>query len=87
MIVEFSRHHMPGRPPSPKKAQMARSRDALVGSCGQPSSSSSHQLQGTATVTGVGFFDILHGQPGLAPNGIELHSVLRLTSLSCQPQT
>ena len=28
------------------------------------------------TVTGVGFFDFLHGQSGVAPNGIELHSVL-----------
>jgi len=26
-----------------------------------------------ATVTGVGFFDRLHGQTGVAPNGIELH--------------
>ncbi|TMA25546.1 MAG: hypothetical protein E6J78_17225 [Deltaproteobacteria bacterium] len=30
----------------------------------------------TVTVTGVGFFDLLHGQTGVAPNGIELHSVL-----------
>jgi hypothetical protein len=28
------------------------------------------------TITGVGFFDFLHGQSGVAPNGIELHSVL-----------
>ena len=27
-------------------------------------------------VTGVGFFDRLHGQDGVAPNGIELHPVL-----------
>lgn len=30
------------------------------------------------TVTGVGFFDFLHGQAGVAPNGIELHPVLAL---------
>ena len=30
----------------------------------------------TVTVFGVGFFDIPHGQPGQAPNGIELHPVL-----------
>jgi hypothetical protein len=29
-------------------------------------------------VTGVGFFDFLHGQTGVAPNGIELHAVLDL---------
>jgi hypothetical protein len=28
------------------------------------------------TVTGVGFFDYLHGQTGVAPNGVELHAVL-----------
>ncbi|HET9118609.1 MAG TPA: hypothetical protein VFN75_11150 [Pseudonocardiaceae bacterium] len=28
------------------------------------------------TVTGAGFFDFLHGQTGVAPNGIELHAVL-----------
>ena len=27
-------------------------------------------------VTGVGFFDFIHGQTGVAPNGIELHPVL-----------
>lgn len=32
----------------------------------------------TVTVVGVGFFDMLHGQEGGAPNGIELHPVLSL---------
>lgn len=32
-------------------------------------------------VSGVGFFDTLHGQRGVAPNGIELHPVLRLRQL------
>ena len=30
-------------------------------------------------VSGVGFFDFLHGQTGVAPNGIELHSVLSIS--------
>ena len=30
------------------------------------------------TVTGVAFFDALHGQEGVAPNGIELHPVLMI---------
>lgn len=29
-------------------------------------------------VTGVGFFDFIHGQTGVAPNGIELHPVLAI---------
>jgi hypothetical protein len=34
------------------------------------------RLWGTATITGVGFFDYQHGQTGVAPNAIELHPVL-----------
>jgi hypothetical protein len=33
----------------------------------------------TVTVRGVGFFDKLHGQTGVAPNGIELHPVLAIS--------
>jgi len=29
-------------------------------------------------ITGVGMFDFLHGQTGVAPNGIEIHSVLKI---------
>src|SRR6267143_2003210 len=29
-------------------------------------------------VTGVGFFDHIHGQTGVAPNGIELHPILQV---------
>jgi hypothetical protein len=29
-------------------------------------------------VTGVGFFDFIHGQTGVAPNGIELHPILNI---------
>src|SRR5258706_12938638 len=31
------------------------------------------------TIRGVGFWDFLHGQTGVAPNGIEIHSVLDIT--------
>ena len=30
------------------------------------------------TVTGIGFFDKIHGQEGVAPNGIELHPLLSI---------
>jgi hypothetical protein len=36
------------------------------------------ELSMPVTVTGVAFFDVLHGQEGLAPNGIELHPVLMI---------
>jgi hypothetical protein len=32
------------------------------------------------TVTGIGFFDFLHHQTGVAPNGIELHPVLDIAA-------
>jgi hypothetical protein len=32
----------------------------------------------TVSVAGVGYFDSLHGQLGVAPNGIELHPVLAI---------
>jgi hypothetical protein len=32
------------------------------------------------TVTGVGFFDHIHGQTGVAPNGIELHPILQVVA-------
>ena len=31
-----------------------------------------------ATIQGVGFFDKIHGQTGVAPNGIELHPVTKI---------
>lgn len=31
------------------------------------------------TVRGIGFWDFLHGQTGVAPNGIEIHPVLNIT--------
>ena len=30
-------------------------------------------------VRGIGFFDRLHGQTGMAPNGLELHPVVGIT--------
>ena len=38
-----------------------------------------HPMQGTARITGVGFFDRVHGQDGVAPNAVELHPVLDFT--------
>ena len=31
------------------------------------------------TIRGIGFWDFLHGQTGVAPNGIEIHPVLNIT--------
>lgn len=60
---------------SPYAAQLAQARAALDAALGNVSSSSYTPENLTANVTGVLFFDVLHGQRG-APNGIELHPVL-----------
>jgi hypothetical protein len=38
-------------------------------------------MSGLAQIIGVGFFDTLHGQNGVAPNGVELHPVLDFSML------
>jgi hypothetical protein len=87
MIVEFPDTTCNGASSSPKKAKMASARSALIAACGQPPGPSSDfaSLKGTATVNGVGFFDVKHGTPqtGVAPNNIELHPVLRIADASC----
>ncbi|HEY2030813.1 MAG TPA: hypothetical protein VGH20_16565 [Myxococcales bacterium] len=52
-----------------------------------PSVTSSFKVANVvATVTGAGFFDLLHGQTGVAPNGIELHAVLGICfGANCAP--
>jgi hypothetical protein len=82
MIVEFPDVTCPGARSSKKKAEMKKARDDLVAKCGAPSSSF-HDLTGSAMISGVGFFDVIHGQNGVAPNGIELHPDLAVTDLSC----
>ena len=40
------------------------------------------QICSRASVSGVAFFDVQHGQTGVAPNGIELHPILSFRCLS-----
>ena len=60
-------------------AQFRFARAALIAKFGTPTSSF-HRFATPPpiTVTGVGFFDFLHGQTGVAPNGVELHPVLKV---------
>jgi hypothetical protein len=79
MIVEFPHpgctHH------SLKRHAMRRARNRLESACGPIGSSDFQRLSGVARITGVGFWDIDHGQTGIAPNAIELHPVLRFKML------
>lgn len=86
MIVEFpNADQCSGAITSAHAEDMKAARAALVAGFGQPHSSGFTHLSGTATVTGIGFFDFLHGQRGVAPNGIELHPVLAFSGAAQQP--
>lgn len=75
MIVEFPDPQCSGAVSSAHLADMSAARSALIGAEGA-AGTAFHVLSGTATIIGVGFFDELHGQAGVAPNGVELHPVL-----------
>jgi hypothetical protein len=59
--------------------QIKTARDAFTKFAGPPSSSYV-PVKGTATIEGIGFFDRIHGQRGVAPNGIELHPVTKFST-------
>ena len=76
MIVEFpNAEECSGAVSSSLALKMKSARDALVTAYGKPTTSF-HRLDGTVRLTGVGFFDVPHGQRGVAPSAIELHPVL-----------
>ena len=83
MVVEFPLTGCIANSASTTNPQrMAGAKAALLKACGklhQPTTSM-RKLTGTATITGVGFFDKSHGQGGGADNGIELHPVIGFTS-------
>jgi hypothetical protein len=76
MVVEFPDVACDGAAQSYKKSKIAQARAAMFADCGDISSSDWTYLSGTATITGIGFYDESHGQSGASPNGIELHPVL-----------
>jgi hypothetical protein len=60
-----------------KRDRMRAARREVLDACGSLSTSSFTMLHGNVRIKGVGFWDEIHGQTGVAPNGIELHPVLR----------
>ena len=56
--------------------QISGARAKFVNRFGQPSRTSWDQVDAPIRVTGVLFFDVHHGQRGVAPNAIELHPVV-----------
>jgi hypothetical protein len=66
---------------SPWLKEMAAVRKQLDEKFSMVGGPAPHRGSVRARITGVGFFDLPHGQSGVAPNGIELHPVLRLELL------
>ncbi|HXM76563.1 MAG TPA: hypothetical protein VN971_07300 [Thermoanaerobaculia bacterium] len=74
MIVEFPDFNCTQG--AQRRLAMKQTRAALVSACGQPPRGKFHELHGSATITGVFFFDFPHGQRGHARNYAELHPAL-----------
>ena len=68
---------MSGAPPVYSN-DVARTRLAFVKAYGIPPATHFRIAYKPITVVGPAFFDFLHGQDGLAPNGIEIHPVLAI---------
>ena len=77
MIAELPSPRCVGAAPGPA-AKMRSARAALAAYCGAPTTRFT-RVRGTATLTGIAFFDFEHGQRGHAPNLVELHPVLALS--------
>lgn len=76
MIVELPASGCTSGAPKALRQRMAAARASFVGACGTPPRSGFRALHGAAVLSGVGFVDKIHGQTGVAPNGIELHPLL-----------
>ena len=86
MIVEFpDTACIPAGASDKDRARIEKARAAIVEACSSVKLSTTfRRLLGTATITGVGFFDKKHHQTGLADNGIELHPAMAFKSSNCR---
>jgi hypothetical protein len=76
MIAEIPSPSCVG-PSSPFASAIARARAAFEAK--YHATKAMHTANEPVQITGVGFFDFIHGQTGVAPNGIELHPVLSIS--------
>ena len=82
MIAEFPAPSCDTTAAPSFRSAMSKARQDFLAACGAPGDAYK-AVSGTATLSGVGFFDRIHGQRGVAPNGIELHPVLSFASSRC----
>jgi hypothetical protein len=74
-----------GATPPPQAEKMRVARQKFEDRCGRPPHGSFRALSGSATITGVAFFDLPHSNPqhGVASNNVELHPVLKFAYPTC----
>ncbi|HET9399988.1 MAG TPA: hypothetical protein VFO34_03470 [Candidatus Acidoferrales bacterium] len=77
MIVEIPSKDCASACASPRLPDFEAARAIFDGRFGEPHEEF-RRMSATVDVTGVGFFDYLHRQTGVAVNGIELHPVLSI---------
>jgi hypothetical protein len=75
LAAEFPSDSCTRRASKPNRKPMRTARAALLAACGKPDPMGS-EIGGSATVTGVGFFERGDGADRESPNGFELHPVL-----------
>ena len=83
MVVEFPAAACTRKASAQVRLLMRNARAALIAACGEPDPGSFTRVGGTATITGVGFFEPGDGASDAAPNGIELHPVLGFRMTEC----
>ena len=87
MIAELPAFSCTGGATRRARLLMEHARSAFLQACGDPGATeyAEYGRAAQATITGVGFFDFLHGQRGVAPNAIELHPVIGFAGRCPQP--
>lgn len=87
MIAEVPDDHCTFMCRSPVLAQVSIARAATIAALGKPGTGSCRQLHPPrpVSVVGVGFLDFIHGQTGVAPNGVELHPVTYISFSALTP--
>lgn len=73
MITEFPDPNCVGTT-SPWRAMIATARQRFDARF--PTATTLQHINVVGSLAGIGFFDFIHGQTGVAPNGIEIHPVL-----------
>lgn len=77
MIAEVPNPHCAAACSSPHAGEFAAARAAIIAALGKPSRTYRRLIPPRRlTLVGVGFFDFIHGQTGVAPNGVELHPII-----------